>query len=175
MHSRWCSPRCIYTSSLTNSSSPNFFTELGLTVTVVAKANLPRQGERVFRLLFTTNYALLISYRDENGGPFDLAFDLPVLMVSHPSWNFGNGDQVICSTEDFLLVVVGRCKILTWLDIIVIDWCHRLCRISAHFCGLTYRYDFFHQQHYPNSIWLPMSLVVAKETRLMLVCQFPRR
>ena len=47
------------------------------------------------------------------GRSLDPGFDLPVLMMSHPSLNFGNGGQVISSRDGFLLVVDGRCKTLT--------------------------------------------------------------
>ncbi len=47
------------------------------------------------------------------GRSLDPALDLPVLMMSHPSLNSGNGSQIISSSDSFLLVAVVHCKTFT--------------------------------------------------------------
>ncbi len=67
---------------MNGSSFPNFFSELGLMVTLVASQVPAKQAERIFRLPFSAIHALLEVIEMKLVRSADPAFNLPEFMMS---------------------------------------------------------------------------------------------
>ncbi len=118
-------------SSWTGSSPTNFF-GVWLHVHSCCKSSICQIREKVFRLSFSDNHALLGNTRDE-----DCSISWSCLISSRVDdlssfVELREWRSSYTLHKRVLLVFVNRCKAFTWPAIICLNWYFRPSRISGH-------------------------------------------